>query len=327
LREERAAAAAPTESVPAQPAPAAEFVSAAAPLPTPEAPYVPAEPALVGAAPAPKKGKTLKVVLIVLAVLALLCIGSTIAAIPTIKKAMDEAKASASATSTAATKTSPTPVSPRPELLNSLVALGNSSYAYTLEDAEATGSGSADPAAKAGSLSLTMVTDGVLVKMNIVMIGSELWMKVDLGPELNATLGLPNRKFMHVDQSKLKEGFIPVKPGQGDVLGVAGFFSGLIDVQKVDKQTFTGTLDLTAAAGDAKPEAAVLTEAGAAAKAVPFVATLDDNGRLVSLKTGDASTPKLSEKMTFTYGPVTITRPAASDVIEAPADFYQIFNS
>ena len=73
----------------------------------------------------------------------------------------------------------------------------------------------------------------------------------------------------------------------------------------------------------------VVESLGDSAKAVPFEATLDGQGRLSTLDTTmKVNGTDVSSHTTFSdYGTkVTATRPAASEVGEAPESFYRIFN-
>jgi hypothetical protein len=94
-------------------------------------------------------------------------------------------------------------------------------------------------------------------------------------------------------------------------------------VQRVGEHGFQGTLDLTKAAsvaGSSPPAGIDVTAPGA--KAVPFTATTDAQGRLVGLTmTMAAIAPQAGTlKATFSdFGaPLTVTAPAKAQVAEMP---------
>ena len=103
----------------------------------------------------------------------------------------------------------------------------------------------------------------------------------------------------------------------------------MTDAKRVDATHYTVTLDLTKTT-DSSIDQATLTKLGDKAKSVPASVVLDDQGRL-SAVTVDLNSvdPDASISTTYSdYGsPVSITTPAASDTVEAPAAVYSIFNS
>jgi hypothetical protein len=99
------------------------------------------------------------------------------------------------------------------------------------------------------------------------------------------------------------------------------------DVKTADGTTYTGTVDLTKATGDIAPDATVLRNIGDRAKAVPFTAKLDDQGRMTYLKIdGGSVDPQLAFEVAVTgYGTATaVTEPDASQVVEAPDSVLKI---
>jgi hypothetical protein len=161
--------------------------------------------------------------------------------------------------------------------------------------------------------------------MDYIVIGTDVWLKVDLGAAGNKQFGLNKAKWMAVDKSKITDNdAVPTDANPStfanDLLG------GVVTVARVDDTHLKGTVDLTQMKSFA-PDQEVLTRAGDKAKAVPFTATLDTKGRLTEVKTdGTGIDPGLTITMTFTnFGSaVSITKPA--DAIPAPAGLYTVLN-
>jgi hypothetical protein len=234
-----------------------------------------------------------------------------------------------STASSSAPAASPTrSVSPTDTVLAAVKKLNESSYRYTLATGGLSGQGAVDPLGKKVSLSLTGKLSGVNVKWDMILISPDYWMKIDFGGQ-NAALGIPAGKWMHIDQTKIKDasGF-GIDPSRTDPTRISGLFDGMTDAKKVDATHYTVTLDLTKATGNSI-DAATLTKMGDKAKAVPATVVLDEQGRLASLSLDMSSVdPDATINSTYTdYGaPVNITPPASSETVEAPDAVYRIFN-
>jgi hypothetical protein len=223
---------------------------------------------------------------------------------------------------------SPTPKDPKEAVLASTKTLTQQPYKFTISSDGLTGTGVADPAAKKTSMSAKGSQDGVNISIEFVLIGSDLWLKMDLGKD-NKALGIPSQ-YMHIDQSKLKDkaafGF---KAGENDPAESDKLVKGVVDAKRVDDRHYTITLDLTKTSSSSVNEK-VLSKLGDKAKAVPGTVTLDDQGRLSEITVDlSAVDPAATVKVTYSdYGtPVTINAPPKSQTIEAPASVYGMFNS
>jgi hypothetical protein len=222
---------------------------------------------------------------------------------------------------------SPTPAAPKQVLQASVKPLTQTTYKYTVSSSGLTGQGSADPVGKKISLSMGGTQSGINVKMDFLLIGSDLYAKLDFGGK-NSMLSIPT-KWMHLDQSKLsKDASLGFDPAAGDPTETSALFEGLVDAQRVDATHYTATFDLTKASGSAV-SADTLKKLGDKAKSVPGTVTLDEQGRITSLTIDLSSVdPNLSIKNTFSdYGaPVSLSAPAAADTVEAPDAVYKIFS-
>ena len=134
--------------------------------------------------------------------------------------------------------------------------------------------------------------------------------------------------WTHVDVSRLPEGAnVGLRPGQIDPANTAKLLSSTTDVQQVDARSYKGTLDLTKVAGITGVDKVTVDSWGSAANQVPFTAGLDDQGRLsaltIQLPAANGQPSRPLEVLYTDYGtPVNVQRPAASEIIEAPANVY-----
>jgi hypothetical protein len=219
--------------------------------------------------------------------------------------------------------------SPTDTVLAAVKKLNQSTYKYTLTTRGLTGQGSVDPPGKKIALTLTGKQSGLDVRFDTILIASDYWLKLDFGAQ-NRALNLPAGKWMHIDQTKVKNwSTLGVDPSAADPTRTSGLFEGMTDAKQVDAKHYTVTLDLTRSTGSFI-SSADLTRLGDKAKAVPANVTLDDQGRLAAVSVDlSAIDPNASLNTTYTdHGaPVSINAPAPADVVEAPAAVYQVLNS
>jgi hypothetical protein len=241
------------------------------------------------------------------------------------------AKSTTTATPPATPSTSATSAAPaaKDALLASIDPLTETSYKYTITTGGLTGQGANDPTNKKATLALTGQQQSNSVTINVDAIGTDVWMKLDFGAN-NNNLKISTDKWFHVDATRLGANpNLPVDPN--GAANTANMLRGAVDVQRSDQQHFSGTIDLTKATGTTWLGQAGMASVGSKAQAVPFTATVDDQGRLATLKI-DLSTvdPALSPVQTTysDYGTtVTVTRPDPAQTTEAPDSVYQLFNS
>jgi hypothetical protein len=234
------------------------------------------------------------------------------------------------ATATPAATPTPT-VSPADQLAAALGKLKGQGYDVAITaGSSTTGKASVDPSRQAAQDMVMGEAGGQAFTVTIVQVGSSMWTKVDLG-QTGSTLGLDPTKWLLIDQSKMtgpnSKHFDLSGPDAFDVTGLMASTAG---VKATDATHLTGTVDLTAATGINQPAKDALTQAGDKAKAVPFTAALDDQGRLTDLGINAAGiNSNLSETFSYSnYGsPSAITAPPASDVIPAPVAFYTLFGT
>jgi hypothetical protein len=228
----------------------------------------------------------------------------------------------------ASASASPSVPSPKDAVMASTTVLTQTTYRYTLSSDGLSGTGQADPVASKTSISMQGDEGGTHVRMDIVLIGTQMWLKMDLGAA-NEAAGIP-RKFMHIEQSKLKNaGAMGFSTHGGDPGESQKLLRGLVDAQRVDANHYRLTLDLTQANASSVDQK-LLAQLGDKAKAVPASATVDDQGRLTGLTVDLSSVdPSATIKIGYTdFGaPVTINPPPRSTVVEAPKNVYAMFNA
>jgi hypothetical protein len=176
-----------------------------------------------------------------------------------------------------------------------------------------------------GTADVTASGPNASVNVKTLLIDKDLYVQV---PGLTKA-----GTWTHVDGARLPaDANIGLRPGQIDPVNTASLLSSTTDVHSTGSNSFAGTLDLTKAAGLAGISKVTIDGYGAAASQVPFTAGLDDQGRLSELTinvpavNGQQAQP--IDALYTDYGsPVTVQRPAASAVTEAPDSIYQALGS
>lgn len=185
-----------------------------------------------------------------------------------------------------------------------------------------TGTATIDPG-KGASIEQKGTVQGVNLTINVILLGTDFYAKLDAGP-LGGSIGVDPNTWYKVDTTKVDVSKLPINPQSPDALGIAGLAQGIKDVKATDAHHITGTIDLSAvkssllSAGD-------VASAAANTSAAPFEATLDDQGRFSELKIG-AGTSSAIEIQFSDYGsPNPISAPAGAK--DAPQSLYSILGS
>jgi hypothetical protein len=120
---------------------------------------------------------------------------------------------------------------------------------------------------------------------------------------------------------------IGLRPGQIDPVNTAQLLKATTDVRATSDTSYSGSLDLSKAAGLAGLGQVTVAASDAPVQNVPFTATLDAQGRLSTL-TIDLPQAEPLQVTYANYGqPVTVTPPAPAEVTEAPDSFYSSLGS
>jgi hypothetical protein len=226
------------------------------------------------------------------------------------------------------------PASPKDGLLNALAPMTKTSYKYTLSSGGLTGQGANDPANKTATLALTGTAtnsqqQGGSITVNALAIGTDLWLKLDFG-SANSTLKISTDKWFHIDATKLGANpTLPVDPNGG--ANTAALLKNAVDVKQTDGTHYSGTVDLTGGSSSTPLGQPDIDRLGQKAKAVPFTATVDSQGRLTEVKLDFPAVDPQIPAVTSTYSDygttVTATKPDPAQVQEAPDTLYQIFKA
>ncbi len=241
-----------------------------------------------------------------------------------------ETKASSSAPIVSASP-SRTPVAPADALSAGVAKLATASYNVKGTGSDLTASGSVDATARAAFLNMsTPIGSGQTLKMDTVVAGGSVYLKMDAGIA-NKSLHLNPKTWMLIDMSKIgKNVAMPLDSADlSDPLDVAGLDQGITNVIRMDGTHYAGTIDLTQTGGTSSPDLDDLAKVGAKAKAVPFTATLDAQGRLLTFTVNGS---KISKALQFglvfsNYGAAAKTvAPAAGSTVKASSSIYSLLN-
>jgi hypothetical protein len=216
-------------------------------------------------------------------------------------------------------------------LLESLPDADNGSVRFATTGDVPT-SGVQDQAAHAVQIDLKQKGEGFTLTMNFLFVEKQSWVKINL----RGGAGLPRlpKKWMLLDPSKLKKGADAIPTGYDDNTdpGDAGsLLRSATDVRQTSPGHFAGTTDVSGTADGDVTDAKTLAALGATAKAVPFTATVDGQGRLSSVQ---VKIPKTAKTKAQTYAVTyrdygtapTPRKPSAADQQKATATIYDMLN-
>ena len=234
--------------------------------------------------------------------------------------ALPSTGASADSPSTPASSSAADPAAAA-ALAQATAALGTSSFKLTMTSGPGVRlTGLIDAPNSKGTATLNVTGSNTDIEVKSLLVAQDLYVQIP-GVTKAGT-------WTHLDVSRLSDGaVVGLRPGQIDPVNTSKVLTSTTDVQQVDAKSFKGTLDLTKVAGITGVDPSMVTMWGAAAKNVPFTAGLDDQGRLSVLTiqlpaAGGEQAQSLDVQYTDYGSPITAERPAASEVIEAPADVY-----
>ncbi|HTJ35369.1 MAG TPA: hypothetical protein VL738_19255 [Dactylosporangium sp.] len=224
----------------------------------------------------------------------------------------------------AAVSTAP---APKDVLLKAVQTLDTASFNFTIKQAGMSGGGRVDAKTKAALVELTGKVEGQSIALAYTVIAPDVWLKADLGTVANKQLGITKTKWMHIDTTKVEDKTqLPIDTEGNPAIGTAGMLQGASDVKQADATHFSGVVDVTATDSLVAPDAELVKKVGDKAKAVPFTATIDEQGRLIALKLdGTGIDPGLTADLVISgFDSVkAITKPAGA--VNAPAALYAMF--
>ncbi|MGV9211305.1 hypothetical protein ACTFTM_05515 [Micromonospora sp. RB23] len=228
------------------------------------------------------------------------------------------------------------PADPKEALLASTKEIAKGDFTFTIAGADLTGGGLVHKPSNSAQMTMKMGDDSqdVSMEMDLIYIDSESWVRMEIGgamaamvPELAKNKG----KYQHLDKTKAKEiKDLQLDPESLDPVDSETLVKGVTEVQKTGEGAYAGKIDISASAESVALDEDVVKALGAQAKALPFTAKLDPQGRLTELV---ISVPAAGEtaahdiKIGYAgYGAGTgAQKPPADKVVEASAETYEMF--
>ncbi|MGC1215690.1 MAG: hypothetical protein WA890_31090 [Micromonospora sp.] len=241
-------------------------------------------------------------------------------------------------------------------LLNSTNEIRNGNFRFTMTGPSSTAEGQVHEPSQSAEMRVTIgdPSSDLMMKLDVIHYKPDSWVKAELGGKSASSIPgvqkLNLGKYQHLDQTRIKGNrslgfdFDKLDPAGSSVLT-----EGITEVRQTGEGTYEGTLDVSKAAEAGSLDPAVITALGAQAQSVPFTAKLDPQGRLSELviklpaagqnasaaaptatatATGTATSAGQDIKITYSdYGNATAAqKPPADQVVEAPPEFYNLFN-
>ena len=213
--------------------------------------------------------------------------------------------------------TSAPPASASDELAAAARKLNETSMKMTLDSTGSKSTGSLDPQRKLGEMTMTVSAAGRELEIQIRTIGTDVYLQADGLP------GTEGGKWLKIDGQRLAGSTFDVFP-ENDPAGTQRILDALSDIKKDGPGQFSGTIDLNRTSTN-KAAAASL---GEKFTALPFTATVDDQGRLTSTSIDISPAEPSAGKTTATYSDfgttVTVEPPPAGDTVPAPDDVVKL---
>jgi len=228
------------------------------------------------------------------------------------------------------------PLGPRDALLESLPDASTGSFRFTVEGGETPSAGEIDAGKQSYRVGFRYREPeaGFTLLSDYLVVEKQSWIKIRFKDTKGLT-GLPKlpKKWMLIDPTKVKSDDVPIKYDNETDPGDAGaVLRAIVEVEQTSAGHYAGTTDLTQQGEADIVDAARLTALGVKAKAVPFSATVDSQGRLTStvVKIPAAGKTKASEyEITYSgYGSTpTPAVPSADEQQRATKEAYDLLNA
>ncbi|BCJ58564.1 hypothetical protein [Micromonospora endophytica] len=223
-------------------------------------------------------------------------------------------------------------------LLDSTREISNGNFRFRMSGAGSTAEGQVHQPSQSAQLRVSIgePDDDLAMSLDLIHAKPDSWVKLDLSGA--AAESIPGRdklnlgKYQHLDQSRIQGNrnlgfdFDQVDPAGSDLLTQA-----VTEVRRTGDGAYAGTIDVSKAAEAGSLDQTLITALGAQANSVPFTATTDAQGRLTELvlqlpAAGETAAQEV--RITYTdYGNATAAEaPPADQVVEAPAELYNLFD-
>jgi hypothetical protein len=174
---------------------------------------------------------------------------------------------------------------------------------------------------------------GSSISMGFMLLGDDAWIRLRLEPAaIGEQLGIPDG-WVAFDPARVESFRIGDADGGGtDPVGAGDLLEIAVGVARAENRNYSGTLDLTTVEDPMLLTAEQITALGDAAKAVPFTASVDAEGRLsavtAQIPAGGGKAGGTCRIAFADYGRApTPTEPAAEDRSEEGEEkIYEILN-
>jgi len=216
--------------------------------------------------------------------------------------------------------TSAAGMAPKDVLVKAVKSLNDNPYTFAVKAPDTNFDGAIDTAGKNLSLKVTSESDGSKVTFDILAVAAKRYLKIT-GME---ALGVP-AKWLRLDFDKLGKKTAREMFSTDDPANLVSFADAIVTAERTGEGAYKGTVDLTKATNSILSDDAVVKLLGDKAKAAPFTATVDAQGRLThATVTADAKTTIDATFSKIGTKP-TIAAPPANQVVDAPASVYDLF--
>ncbi|TDC83015.1 hypothetical protein E1193_10145 [Micromonospora sp. KC606] len=223
-------------------------------------------------------------------------------------------------------------------LLDSTNAIRTGNFRFTMAGAGSTAEGQVHEPSQSAEMHVMIgdASSDLMMKLDLIHAKPDSWVKLELGGTSASSVPgaqqLNLGKYQHLDQTRIKGNralgfdFEAIDPAGSEVLT-----RGITEVRQTGEGSYAGTLDVSKAAEAGALDPSVITALGQQAKSVPFTAKLDPQGRLSELVVRiPAAGQNAAQDIKITYadyGNATAAqKPPAGQVVEAPPEFYKLFN-